>query len=605
MANLPPCRLKDKERVHTKCSVCGCDLELSYAQFHRRGESKYPWKCKRCVMVTMSKEDKEKRSAKIKKALGDKTPEEKAAMTKSRLATISTPEFREERKKTVQATWRNKSEEELKRISERSSKNTQHIWDTMPQEERNRRKKARMSGFREWHDNLTPEELAARSKMRSEINNGFWKKQDAEYALAHGEFTSEHYKNMTDEEIRQSHLKDNLDNMFHIAFENFFNASHISKQLHFIQECPQRQNDVVHSWDYGIFDIEDRLIAVVDVDGEAFHGDDMYDYKPGHTEYSDEQRWLSVNPGVKIFIINGYKPKFEDSLKYMEKHILMDYDEYVQKVFHYLSEQPFPYPSYRPIELLRSYRVVSKERYDSSYKRTLLKRHLYGYHIMLHFHKSIWDSSVDGFISPHQAWDNKEILLESIRNHTIYQSYINKNKILQGFNVSSVAPRVSVFPAGLANLIIQRHLSEFDTIFDPFSGFSGRLLGAVSLGKKYIGTDPSIIRVNESNQMIQFLRNNLITIDAEVYPITTTLGNTFPCLFTQVPNGSSEHWPGCNQLPALTCDQWIDQCLKNFNCKRYVFVVAGTEKYQDKIVDVIINKSYLGASRSYIVIIDK
>ena len=100
---------------------------------------------------------------------------------------------------------------------------------------------------------------------------------------------------------------------------------------------------------------------------------------------------------------------------------------------------------------------------------------------------------------------NDELLLKVIKNRIVYINAITPNKILQGFNISKVAPKVSVFSAALAKLLIYKYLNDFNTIFDPFSGFSGRMLGTVSLDKKYIGQDISAIHVNESNDIIEFL----------------------------------------------------------------------------------------------------
>ena len=54
-----------------------------------------------------------------------------------------------------------------------------------------------------------------------------------------------------------------------------------------------------------------------------------------------------------------------------------------------------------------------------------------------------------------------------------------------------------------------------------------------------------------------------------------------------------------------TCDDWIDLCLSNFKCQRYVFVVDHTEKYQDYIVDEITNKSHMNKNSEYVICIDK
>lgn len=54
-----------------------------------------------------------------------------------------------------------------------------------------------------------------------------------------------------------------------------------------------------------------------------------------------------------------------------------------------------------------------------------------------------------------------------------------------------------------------------------------------------------------------------------------------------------------------TCDDWIDICLKNYNCKRYVFVVDKTEKYKDSIVYELRNRSHVTDNIEYVICIDR
>ena len=81
---------------------------------------------------------------------------------------------------------------------------------------------------------------------------------------------------------------------------------------------------------------------------------------------------------------------------------------------------------------------------------------------------------------------SKEERDERRKERFLYRSLENSNKILQGFNICSIAPKINVFSAGRAKLIINKYLSEYDTIFDLFSGFSGRMLGTISLGKNIL-----------------------------------------------------------------------------------------------------------------------
>ena len=198
------------------------------------------------------------------------------------------------------------------------------------------------------------------------------------------------------------------------------------------------------------------------------------------------------------------------------------------------------------------------------------------------------------------------MLLQCIENRVIYQSYINRNKILQGFNVSKIAPKVSVFSAGRAKILIDRYLSEFKTIYDPFSGFSGRMLGVLASGKRYIGSDISEIHVNESNNMIKFLQENFDDINAEVYVddiLDNHIHGKVECLFTCPPYNLKEQWLDVN-VQNKSCDEWIDICLNKFKCKRYLFVVDKTEKYKQFIVDTIGNQSHLGTNGELVLLIE-
>jgi hypothetical protein len=104
----------------------------------------------------------------------------------------------------------------------------------------------------------------------------------------------------------------------------------------------------------------------------------------------------------------------------------------------------------------------------------------------------------------------------------IYINALNPNKILQGFNVSKIGTKVSIFSASRAKILIDKYLQEFTEVFDPFSGFSGRLLGAVASGKNYIGQDISEVHIRESKAMSKFLGiQNKISLDVADSKLTT------------------------------------------------------------------------------------
>jgi hypothetical protein len=129
------------------------------------------------------------------------------------------------------------------------------------------------------------------------------------------------------------------------------------------------------------------------------------------------------------------------------------------------------------------------------------------------------------------------------------------------------------------------------------------MLGAASLGKTYIGQDISEIHVRESNQMIEFLRKYFDMNNLEVHQsdILQSSGE-YQCLFTCPPYSDKEQW--LDVIPdKRTCDDWIDECIRRFKCKKYLFVVDYTDRYKEYIVDEIINKSHFGVNKEYVIMI--
>lgn len=92
----------------------------------------------------------------------------------------------------------------------------------------------------------------------------------------------------------------------------------------------------------------------------------------------------------------------------------------------------------------------------------------------------------------------------------------------------------------LAERLIKDYLNEYDTVFDPFSGFSGRMIGAMNCHKKYIGQDINELHVKESNEIIKYKNYNNCIVN--VQDLLTDINKNYDCLFTCPPYGGKEHW---------------------------------------------------------------
>ena len=263
-----------------------------------------------------------------------------------------------------------------------------------------------------------------------------------------------------------------------------------------------------------------------------------------------------------------------------------DKEKYAKEILNTLGD--FPYDEYTDKEL------------DSDFKNIKTSpASLTGMKIVKQFHKNIYSSRVGNKKSPVEVWEDKDILYRTILNRMKYRKPPYTPKVIRdGLNITKRAPKVSVFKPSLAAYLVDKYLSEFDTIFDPFSGFSGRLLGTTSLNKKYIGQDISDDMVSSSNEIIKRFNLNATVCKKDILESS----GEYDCLFTCSPYNLKETWG--DNIENKSCDEWIDVCLKNFKCKKYLFVVDKTEKYKNFVVEKIVNKSHFGQNTEEVILIE-
>ena len=279
------------------------------------------------------------------------------------------------------------------------------------------------------------------------------------------------------------------------------------------------------------------------------------------------------------------------------KLIGIDYYAYILDIFRQCRSIEFPYPRYTDKEIKNSYKLLCKYNPDINLEEFPFNKRL-GNKIILNFHKSMWKAYTEDSISPYEAWKDDTLLKYIIKNRVIYKGHeLNVNHILGGLTVTRKAQRVSVFNAALAKYLVKKYLNEYNEVFDPFSGYSGRMLGVCSSEKKYIGQDINKVVVDEANQI-----KNYFNLDAELFnrDSISDSGN-YECLFTCSPYALKENWNA--PLENKTCDEWIDICLNNYKCNKYLFIVDNTEKYKENIAEEIQNKSHFNSNKEYIILI--
>lgn len=367
---------------------------------------------------------------------------------------------------------------------------------------------------------------------------------------------------------------------------NLFNQYNIHCEHHYMLNS----DSASHEFDFYLPDYK----ILIDCDGLYYHSYLEDPDGKNVLDYYDEDR-LSLIPKDHIFhvIVEGQEEKDIKQLVDIIKMIDSNSFDYEGYLFNWCRSIEFPYPVYTDQRMqkdflrLKNYNVTN---YNPASRM--------GDSIIQNFHHSIYDAHVGNYVSPVEAWYDDKLLNKVILNRLIYQNDVEPSKILRGFNISKICPRVSVFNPVLAKHIVIVYLKDYEIIFDPFSGFSGRLLGVAASSKHYVGQDLNSTAVKESNQIIDFL--NLENCSVSVKDIFESSGE-YDCLMTCPPYGKKEHYSA--ETVFKSCDEWIDECLSRFKCKKYVFVVDKTERYKANIVEEIKSTSHYSRLREYVVVI--
>lgn len=411
-----------------------------------------------------------------------------------------------------------------------------------------------------------------------EVIEKFWASYENKTGYKHPQYNpavrkqSNRTRSLPNTEKRVCNILEN----YHIQYEHGFIISKGGKS---------------HEFDFYLPDYN----LLIDCDGIFYHSY-LDDPDGKHVlDYYDEDRIFLVPEDCRLHVI--VEGNEEHDIKELMNILTAgkDFTHYDSELFKWCKSIGFPYPVYQESRLQKEWEKLcnwSVDKYNPAARK--------GDCIIKQFHRSIWSSRVRNYASPIEAWNDDGLLKKVIANRLIYKNDVDPSKILAGFNISKICPRVSIFNPLLARYITLKYLNEFNEVFDPFSGFSGRLLGVASTGKKYIGQDLNELAVNESNEIVRFL--NLPNADIITKDIEESSG-TYECLFTCPPYGKKETYS--SETIFKTCDDWITDVLTRFDCQRYVFVVDETSRYQDFIKEEIKSTSHFVNFTEKLIVINK
>lgn len=347
-----------------------------------------------------------------------------------------------------------------------------------------------------------------------------------------------------------------------------------------------------HHWDF-VIRKNGKVVMVIDVDGEFTHGYncDPYTTKQQSTPM-DEVRVSSVPNDICVMLIDSKKVK-EAIPQILANYDNFDFNKWADDLYNECKNSPFPYRTYSESRMRRDWdNLCKRDNFTPQQNPTRS--------IVTHFHPSIYRCSVKGKRSPLEAWFDPKLLRKCIDNRFLYKSdNISSYDLVDGFAANKIAPSVSVFRACFARELLITYAPDSVTVVDPFSGFSGRMMGTLSLDKIYTGYDINPVTISESLSVLKFLGRDANLSVADSLSIRDE--NEYDVLLTCPPYGDKEDW-GNKQKPLKTTDEYVEACLRKFKAKIYIFVVDKTEKYKKNIVQHIKYKSHINATSECVLV---
>lgn len=181
-------------------------------------------------------------------------------------------------------------------------------------------------------------------------------------------------------------------------------------------------------------------------------------------------------------------------------------EKYVEPLFQHFRKQGWIYPTIPDDVLKRDWNklynyepdLATNEVFNNSSMATSICRH---------FCKSFCHATERGKPNMLELWEDDEFLYKLIRNRLVinWNSSVNETfnishrMMIQGMRSMRAVPSISMFKPSVAKYVCLKYSNPGDLVGDYSAGFGGRMLGAVSAGRKYQGTDP--LTIPELNEM--------------------------------------------------------------------------------------------------------
>ena len=223
----------------------------------------------------------------------------------------------------------------------------------------------------------------------------------------------------------------------------------------------------------------------------------------------EKNKNISLQGGDCIKINN-----IELTAEYLRTISKIQKEQLVEPVFNVFRDIGWLYPKKTDDKLKTEYKRLCDAKADLSILE-LNNNNRLGTDICKHFCETFYRTGNPNML---EIWNDDNKLKEVIRNRLVINWTSKTNEVfnityrmmLQGMRSMAMVSQTSVFKPSIAKFICEKYSQEGDVVGDFSAGFGGRLLGAMSCNRKYIGTDP--LTIPELEKMVEFFGFKDVTL---------------------------------------------------------------------------------------------
>jgi len=235
----------------------------------------------------------------------------------------------------------------------------------------------------------------------------------------------------------------------------------------------------------------------------------------------------------------------------------------------------FPYYELTPEQIRRELQLLTQSDPKKIFRQNTLISSTTGLRLANYFHPQMWHVRCTRYVSPYQTFCLPDRLRAAIaKSMRIWPDRYGARgatlrRMLRSF---SNTVGVSNFRPTAARAIIERYSPPGGRVLDFSAGYGGRLLGALTLGRHYVGIDPCRPQVRGLRAMIKTCVPHLplagrgeIILGAAEDLLPRYKSASFDLIFSSPPYFDREKYgaePKQSFIRYPTLDQWLEGFLR-------------------------------------------